>query len=85
MLDNIFVNFNWKQYRLIFTRHWEERMLERWINIKMLIDSIENYDLLYNSFWKKVVEKNNILNIIRTVFSLKENNIILITSMKLWK
>jgi len=73
------------KYKLVFTNHFKQRMTERWINIKDVIDSIEDYDKKYKNFWKEIVEKSIFVGNIRTVFSLKENNIILITSMILWK
>lgn len=80
-----FVVFENKSYKIIFTKHSLERMEQRWISLEQVIESIEKYDKYFENYWKKVVEKNLKLNIIRTVFDLKENNIILITSMFLWK
>jgi len=79
------VLFDWIEYKIIFTNHSKQRMNERWINLKDIVNSIENYDKKYNNFWKEIVEKSIFIGNIRTVFSLKENNIILITSMILWK
>ena len=61
-------------------------MEQRWINLDFVKNSIENYDKYFESYWKKVVEKNLNFNTIRTVFDINQNNIILITSMfLLWK
>jgi len=60
-------------------------MLERWIKLIDIINSIENYDNRYKNYWKEIVEKEIWNDNIRTVFTLKINNIILITSMRLWK
>jgi hypothetical protein len=47
----------------------------------MVIDSIENYDESYVKEGKQVVEKEKDIGKIRTVFYIKSNHIILITSM----
>jgi len=60
-------------------------MKERWISLDLLKNSIEKYDRHFVNYWKEVVEKDFNLNTIRTVFSLKSNNIILITTILLWK
>ena len=85
MWKNIKIIFNWKQYNIIFTNHAIDRMKERWISLDLLKNSIEKYDRHFVNYWKEVVEKDFNLNTIRTVFSLKSNNIILITTILLWK
>ena len=85
MWRNIFVIFNWKKYTLRFTNHSLERMQERWISILTLKESFEKYDRHFESYRKEIVEKDMKLDIIRTVFIIKTNNIILITTMLLWK
>lgn len=58
-MDNIFiVIFEWIEYKLVFTNHGLLRMQQRWINIEMIIESIEKYDLYYENYFKKVVEKD---------------------------
>jgi len=82
----IFVRFDWIRYKLVFTNHSLDRMKQRWISLEYIIESIEFYDKYFDSYWKKVVEKNLNSNTIRTVFDVSIDNIILITSMiLLWK
>ena len=85
MWENIKVIFKWKTYNIRFTNHALERMEERWISLILLKASIENFDRYFINNWKEVVEKDFKFSIIRTVFTLKTNNIILITSILLWK
>ncbi len=84
-MDVILVNFKWKKYNVVFTKHALERMKSRGITFYDVKNSIENFDKHYKSYWKDVVEKEIDFNIIRTVFSINSDNIILITSMFLWK
>lgn len=81
----IYVEFQETKYKIIFTKHALDRMKQRWINLNLIIESIEKYDNFYESYLKKVVEKRYNSNTMRTVFDIKEDNIILITSMFLWK
>jgi hypothetical protein len=81
----IFVKLDYIEYKIIFTKHSLERMEQRWISLEQIIESIEKYDKYFESYWKKVVEKYLKTNTIRTVFDFREDNIILITSMFLWK
>jgi len=85
-MKEIFVRFDWIRYKLVFTNHSLDRMKQRWISLQDIIESIEFYDKYFDSYWKKVVEKNLNSNTIRTVFDVSIDNIILITSMiLLWK
>lgn len=43
------------------------------------------FDFNYNKYEKEIVEKKIIKGNIRTIFSIRTNHIILITSMILWK
>jgi len=85
MWENIKVIFKRKTYTIRFTNHALERMKERWISILLLKTSIENFDRHFQNDWKEVVEKDFKLSIVRTVFTIKTTNIILITSILLWK
>ena len=58
-----------------------QRMKERGISLDMIIRSIESYDKNYEKYGKQVVEKQINLDIIRTIFQVKSNHLILITSM----
>ena len=60
-------------------------MKERWIWFNELKNSIENFDKSYIKDWKEIVEKLENIGNIRTVFTIKTNNVILITTMILWK
>ena len=85
MIKNIKIIFKWVNYNIRFTNHALERMEERWISFLLLKSSIEHYDRHFINEWKEVVEKDFKFSIIRTVFTIKTNNIILITSILLWK
>lgn len=85
MFEEGYATFQWKKYKIIWTKHSLERMEQRWINVDLVISCIENYDRFYESYDKKVVEKEYETNILRTIFDIQTNNIILITTMFLWK
>ena len=80
-----YVLFKWIRYKLVFTNHSLERMEERWIKFGELINSIEKFDISYVKYWKEIVEKQEKVGNIRTVFTIKTKNVILITTMILWK
>jgi len=84
-MKNIKVIFKWKTYTIRFTNHALERMEERWISLLLLKRSIEKFDRHFQNDWREIVEKDFEIGIIRTVFKIKTVNIILITSILLWK